>query len=231
MTWAVVPAAGSGVRFGEGVPKQYRMLAGEPLIARTLARLLAHSAIEGAVVALAAGDAHWPRLDPRFAKPVIPCVGAADRAGSVLAGLLALPDCVGDGDIVLVHDAARPCVRLADLDRLIEAARSGPDGALLAARVRDTLKRADADGRVGATVPREAFWRALTPQAFARGALARALEQAARDGVAVTDEAMAMERLGLRPMLVEGSEDNIKVTVGSDLAIAERILAMQEAAA
>jgi 2-C-methyl-D-erythritol 4-phosphate cytidylyltransferase len=227
VSWAVVPAAGSGARFGGESPKQYRQLAGEPLIVRTLARLLAHPSVEGAMVALAADDAHWSRLALRFDKPVLTCIGGADRGASVLAGLRALPTDVADDALVLVHDAARPCVRIADLDRLIATAQGDAVGALLAVPVSDTLKRADADGRVDATVPRANLWRALTPQAFRRGALTRALERAQADGIAVTDEAMAMERLGLWPLLVEGSQDNIKLTVAEDLALAEHILATQ----
>ncbi|HTA66563.1 MAG TPA: 2-C-methyl-D-erythritol 4-phosphate cytidylyltransferase [Xanthomonadaceae bacterium] len=227
MSWAVVPAAGSGARFGGELPKQYRRLAGEPVIVRTLSRLLAHPSIEGAMVALAVDDIHWSHLVPRFGKPVLTCIGGADRAASVLAALCALPVEVADEALVLVHDAARPCVRIVDLDRLIASALDDAVGALLAAPVRDTLKRADADGRVDATASRERLWRALTPQAFRRGALTRALESAQTDGVAVTDEAMAMERIGLRPLLVEGSEDNIKLTVAEDLALAEHILATQ----
>ena len=226
MSWAVVPAAGSGARFGGGLPKQYRQLAGQPMIARTLARLLSHPDIEGAMVALAADDEQWHALAMAFDKPVLTCIGGADRAASVLAALRALPATVADDALVLVHDAARPCVRHTDLDRLIAAAQSDA-GALLAAPVRDTLKHADANGRVDATVPRESLWRALTPQAFRRGVLIRVLEQALSDGIAVTDEAMAIERIGLQPLLVEGSEDNIKLTVVEDLALAEHILAEQ----
>ncbi len=227
MTWVVVPAAGSGARFGAALPKQYQSLGGRPLIAHTLARLLAHPGIAGAMVALAAEDAHWPTLDHGLRKPVLACIGAADRAGSVLAALRALPATVSDDALVLVHDAARPCIRHSDLDRLLEAARVDAVGGLLALPLRDTLKRADANARVLATEPRERLWRAQTPQAFRRGALTQALEQASADGVAITDEAMAMERIGLQPLLVEGSEDNIKVTVAADLALAERILATQ----
>ncbi len=227
MSWVIVPAAGSGARFGAGLPKQYQKLAGRPLIARTLARLLAHPAIEGAMVALAADDMHWAPLALHFDKPLLTCTGDADRAGSVLAALRALPDVVAGDALVLVHDAARPCIRHADLDRLLEAAQPDAVGALLALPLRDTLKRADAQARVLATEPRERLWRAQTPQAFRRGALTRALEQARADGIAITDEAMAMEQLGLHPLLVEGSEDNIKVTVAADLALAERILATQ----
>ena len=227
MSLVIVPAAGSGARFGAGLPKQYRQLAGRPLIARTLQRLLTHPAIEGVMVALAADDMHWATLALHFDKPLLTCIGDADRAGSVLAALRALPDDVADDALVLVHDAARPCIRHADLDRLLEAAQSDAVGALLALPLRDTLKRADAQARVLATEPRERLWRAQTPQAFRRGALTHALEQARADGIAITDEAMAMEQLGLQPLLVEGSEDNIKVTVAADLALAERILATQ----
>ena len=179
------------------------------------------------MVALAANDAQWPALALQFEKPLLTCIGGADRSTSVLAALRALPASVDDGDLVLVHDAARPCIRHVDLNRLIDAAQSDAVGALLASPLRDTLKRVDANARVVATEPREQFWRAQTPQAFRRGALTHALEQAKADGVAMTDESMAMERLGMQPLLVEGSEDNIKVTVAVDLALAERILAAQ----
>lgn len=228
MIWAIVPAAGSGSRLGGALRKQYRDLAGRPMIAHTLARLLAHPAVAGAVVALAEDDEQWLRLRLEFAKPVHTCVGGADRAASVHAALRALPDDVGDDDIVLVHDAARPCLHASDLDRLLLAARGDAAGALLAAPVRDTLKRADAHGGVATTVSRELLWRALTPQAFRRGILTAALARAADDGIVVTDEAMAVERLGLRPRLVEGREDNIKVTVAEDLALAAYILSAQQ---
>jgi 2-C-methyl-D-erythritol 4-phosphate cytidylyltransferase len=222
--WAIVPAAGRGERFGGGVPKQYLQLHGRPLLAHALDRLLAHPLIAGAVVALAADDAHWPRMRKDFVKPVLECVGGASRAQSVLAGLRRLPDGVDDDALVLVHDAARPCLRAEDLERLIDAALRDPVGALLGAPVRDTLKRADAQLRVVATEPRESLWRALTPQAFRRGTLARALCEAEQAGVAVTDEAMAIERLGLQPLLVHGAGDNLKVTVPADLALAASIL-------
>lgn len=227
MTWVVVPAAGCGARFGGPVPKQYRPLDGQPLLARTLSCLLAHPRIDAAMLALAANDVHWHAMPKAFAKPVHTCVGGADRAASVLAALRALPASVAADDLVLIHDAARPCVRAADVDTLIAAAQADAAGALLAAPIRDTLKRAGADGRVEATLPREAFWRALTPQAFRRGLLTEALERARADGVAVTDEAMAVERMGLHPRLVEGCEDNIKVTLADDLALAEHFLARQ----
>lgn len=218
--WAVIPAAGRGTRFGGEVPKQYLEVAGRPLIAHALAALLSHPRISGAMVALAADDERWPGWASLHGKPVLRCVGGGERADSVLAALQALP---GDG-LVLVHDAARPNLCHADITRLIEAALEHADGALLAAPVRDTLKRADAQSRIAATEPRDGLWRALTPQAFRRDALRSALESARAAGIVVTDEAMAMERAGAKPRLVEGREDNIKVTTPSDLMLVEFLL-------
>ena len=157
-------------------------------------------------------------------KPVVTCVGGGERADSVLAALYALPENVAHDALLLVHDAARPNVCSDDLTTLIAAASTQPDGAILAAPVRDTLKAADADHRITATVPRASVWRALTPQAFRRGLLQRALQAAQAAGVMMTDEAMAVERLGLHPVLVEGREDNLKVTTPADLALAEVLL-------
>jgi len=224
MTWIIVPAAGRGTRFGGEVPKQYLDLLGRPVIEHTLHALLAHPVVSGAMVAISANDRYWPGWRELLGKPVLTCLGGGERADSVLAGLRALPASVPADDWVLVHDAARPCLKAMDLSRLFAALKTDPVGALLAAPLRDTLKRAGEDGRVEATVPRGSMWRALTPQAFRRESLARALESAGRAGVVVTDEAMAIERLGLKPLLVEGSEDNLKITTPADLAVAESIL-------
>ncbi|MBB6063888.1 2-C-methyl-D-erythritol 4-phosphate cytidylyltransferase [Pseudoxanthomonas broegbernensis] len=216
--WAVVPAAGQGMRFGGQVPKQYQEVAGRPLLAYTLDALLGHPAVAGAVLALSAGDPHWPGWREHAGKPLLACTGGDSRAASVLAALAALPDSVRADDFVLVHDAARPNLAPGDLEQLLERGRADPVGAILAAPVRDTLKRAGDDGGIDGTEPRERLWRALTPQLFRRLQLTRALEAAAAAGVDVTDEAMALERQGLRPLLIEGGEDNFKVTTPADLA-------------
>ncbi len=221
--WCVVPAAGRGARFGGERPKQYVELSGRSLLERTLERLASCDCIAGLMVALAPGDAYWTGIATLAGKPVMTAIGAAERCGSVLAGLRALPDAVADTDFVLVHDAARPCVDAADIARLVERGTIA-DGGLLAAPLRDTLKLADAQARVQHTEPRESRWRALTPQMFRRGALITALERAEGDGIVVTDEAMAMELAGHRPLLVEGSESNIKITTPADLALAEFLL-------
>lgn len=225
MIWAIVPAAGRSARFGGEVPKQYLDVAGQPLIAHTLQALLAHPSVEGAVVVLAEGDTHWPGWQAIADKPLLTCIGGSERADSVLAGLAALPDSVRPDDFVLVHDAARPNLGHEDLDQLLTRGRNDPVGAILATPVRDTLKRAGNDGGIDGTEPREHLWRALTPQLFRRLQLTRALEAARDGGIAVTDESMAMELQGHRPLLVEGSDDNLKVTTPADLALFASILA------
>jgi len=221
--WCVLPAAGKGVRAGGDRPKQYQPIGGRPMIEHTLERLAAHPLVAGLVVAIAADDRHFSATDTIGGKPALVTVGGGERSDSVLAGLLALPASVGERDFVLVHDAARPCVRAADIARLIELAGQG-EGGLLGAPLRDTLKRADAACHSIATEPREGRWRAFTPQMFRRGPLVRALRLAGEDGIVVSDEAMAMERFGVAPLLVEGAEDNIKVTTPADFALAEFLL-------
>jgi 2-C-methyl-D-erythritol 4-phosphate cytidylyltransferase len=221
--WCVIPAAGKGVRAGGDRPKQYQPIAGRPILDHTLERLAAHPRIAGFVVVIAADDGHFSSCDGIGGKPLVVAVGGGERSDSVLAGLMALPATVAGDDFVLVHDAARPCVRAADITRLIDLASTG-EGGLLGAPLRDTLKRADAHGHSLATEPRDGRWRAFTPQMFRRGALARALRLAADAGIVVSDEAMAMERAGVSPLLVEGSEDNIKVTTPADFALAEFLL-------
>jgi len=222
--WAVVPAAGRGTRFGAPLPKQYLPAGGQILLAHTLQALLAHPAVAGAMVVIGADDGDWPGWTAVAGKPLLTCTGGSTRADSVLAGLQALPESVRADEYVLVHDAARPNLALSDLGRLLEVGRADPVGAILAAPVRDTLKRAGDDGGIDGTEPRERLWRALTPQLFRRHQLTRALAEAAARGVAVTDEAMAMELQGLRPLLVEGSEDNFKVTTPADLDRFEFVL-------
>jgi 2-C-methyl-D-erythritol 4-phosphate cytidylyltransferase len=222
--WVVIPAAGRGTRFGSPLPKQYLPVQGQPLIAYTLQALFAHPAVAGAVVAISQDDPDWPGWQQFAGKPVQTCVGGASRAESVLAGLQALPASVRADDFVLVHDAARPNLAAEDLHQLLERGGADPVGAILAAPVRDTLKRAGDDGGIDATEPRARLWRAFTPQLFRRLQLTRALQAAAASGIEVTDEAMAMERLEHRPLLIEGSENNFKITTPADLERFEFVL-------
>ncbi len=225
--WAVVPAAGAGRRMGGAVPKQYLPLAGGSVLDHTIERLLSVPRIDGLLVALSTDDERWAgsrfAADPRVTR----VAGGEERCHSVLNALRALAGRADADDWVLVHDAARPCVRPADIDRLIERLRDHPVGGLLAGPLHDTVKRADDLGQIAATLPRETLWRAFTPQMFRLGPLARALEQALADGYLVTDEASAMEHAGFAPLLVEGNPDNIKITRPGDLALAEFFLDRQ----
>lgn len=223
--WAVVPAAGMGRRFGGEIPKQYQPLAGRTVIEWALAPLLDHPAIRGVVVALAEGDSFWPRLALSGNGRVGTVTGGDERSDSVANALDRIAADAAAEDRVLVHDAARPCLPYADLDRLIREGAGDPDGAILAVPVADTLKRDDGRGRVAATLDRDRIWRALTPQLFPLCSLRDALRRPAESGAAVTDEAMAMERAGFRPRLVRGDPSNIKLTDQADLALAEQLLA------
>lgn len=222
--WAIVPAAGQGSRFGASLPKQYAPLLGRPLLSWTLRALLAEESLAGIVVALAAGDERWRKVPESHDPRVSTCTGGSRRDVSVARALEALVGDVAETDWVLVHDAARPCLRHDDLQALFTELEDDPIGGLLAAPVSDTLKRADDAARAATTVPREGLWRALTPQMFRFGLLRRALAVCAERGRAVTDEAAAIECLGLRARLVRGHADNIKVTNPEDAALAEAIL-------
>lgn len=216
--WALIPAAGIGSRMRADRPKQYLQLAGKSIIEHTLACFLEHPQLRGVVVSLAAEDPYWPTLacasDPRIQR----ADGGAERADSVLNGLLRLNELgAEDQDWVLVHDAARPNLARSDLDLLLGELADDPVGGLLAVPARDTLKRAGADGRVQATVDRSTIWQAFTPQMFRLGELQRALADALIAGVAITDEASAMEWAGQAPRLIEGRADNLKVTRPEDL--------------
>jgi 2-C-methyl-D-erythritol 4-phosphate cytidylyltransferase len=224
--WAVVPAAGKGSRMGADRPKQYLELAGRTVLEHTLRRLLAEPRIAAIVVALAAEDADGPRVIASLGPRVRATSGGAERCHSVLNGLDALPEAAAD-DWVLVHDAARPCLRQADLAKLIDDLSGGDCGGILAVPVRDTLKRCAADGSIEHTVDRASLWHALTPQMFRLGILREALRAALAAGRLVTDEAQAVELAGRVPRVVEGHADNIKITRPEDLPLAEHYLKTQ----
>ena len=216
--WAVIPAAGVGARMAADRPKQYLQLGGRTILEHSLACFLDHPGLKGLVVSLAEDDPYWPDLasarDPRIQR----APGGAERADSVLNALLHLhAQGAADDDWVLVHDAARPNLARTDLDKLLGELAHDPVGGLLAVPAKDTLKRADAHGRVAETVDRSTIWQAYTPQMFRLGALHRALADSLVADVAITDEASAMEWAGQAPRLIEGRSDNLKVTRPEDL--------------
>jgi 2-C-methyl-D-erythritol 4-phosphate cytidylyltransferase len=198
------------------------------MLLHTLERLGRFPRLRGMVVGIAADDAYWPTLTTEIPTLLTTYVGGAERAQTVLNGLRALGTYAAPNDWVLVHDAARPCVRLADIETLLLAIAGHADGGLLALPLSDTVKRADHNGCSQETVARTGLWRALTPQVFRLAALRDALESAMAEGAEITDEASAMEYSGARPRLVPGHADNIKITVPADLALAELFLREQE---
>lgn len=220
----VIPAAGGGRRLGGSIRKQYLHIGGRTVLEHAIHAVLDHEAAAGVVVVISPDDKLWPELNHRLTAPVESVSGGATRARSVLAGLNHLARGCGDDQLVLVHDAARPCLNRKDLAKLVEVAANDDAGALLAVTMTDTVKRV-ADGRVCETLNRDTLVRAVTPQAFRLGVLKAAVQEALDRGVDPTDECAAMEMAGHRPCVVTGSSDNIKVTFPDDLDHAEQILA------
>jgi 2-C-methyl-D-erythritol 4-phosphate cytidylyltransferase len=226
--FALIPAAGSGTRLGADTPKQYLAVAGKSLLAHAAATLLAESRIMKTFVVVSPEDPYAERIATMHgleAALVLPC-GGTTRAETVLNGLREMErHGVLDNDWVLVHDAARPCLSAASLQRLIDEIGADVVGGLLAVPVSDTLKRGDEYQRVMATEPRAGLWQAQTPQMFRAGTLRNALQNTTLENIA--DEASAIEAAGMRPKLVMGDRSNIKVTYTDDLAFVEWLLAQR----
>lgn len=219
--WALVPAAGAGRRMSTNIPKQYLPLADKSVLEHTLDTLLSCRVLAGVVLVLSAGDGYWENIQGRYLDQSLETtIGGTERCHSVLNGLQQLAGRAAEDDWVLVHDAARPCVRLSDIEKLISALSSKTDGGLLGVPVADTMKRADSEQRITATVDREGLWHAYTPQMFRVGQLRAALQHAIDNDLLVTDEASAMEHAGYQPCMVQGQRDNIKITVPADLELA-----------
>jgi 2-C-methyl-D-erythritol 4-phosphate cytidylyltransferase len=222
----LIPAAGSGARLPGGRPKQYAALAGRPMLWHAL-RAVCVPPVEKVFVVLAPDDGEFAQQDwSEFEGRIGPLYcGGRLRRESVYNGLIASRDAWDADDWMLVHDAARPCLPLADLRTLISEGSNDAIGAILAVPAADTLKKAARDEaggqRVQSTEDRTQIWLAQTPQMFRAGLLVQALQRARGE---VTDESSAIEQLGLRPRLVAGSRENIKVTWPEDLAMAESIL-------
>jgi len=226
--WALMPAAGSGQRMQQALPKQYIEINGTTIIEHSARALLANNKIKQVMICVAIDDRIWPTLALANNTRVASTIGGANRAQSVLNGLHALTDAVSD-DWVLVHDAARPCLNLMGLDTLINELENDDVGGILAIPAKDTLKLAqpqsDSNNSISKTLDRSQIWQAQTPQMFRYGALKNSLLYAIESGCEITDEASAMERAGYHPKLVEGDAHNLKVTTPEDVRLAEFILA------
>ncbi len=229
--WSVVPAAGVGSRVGANMPKQYIRVNGMSIIEHTLKKLAACNAIEKIIVALSAEDEYFINLSTVNEYPIHIVEGGAERSDSVLAGLEYLKKIANDNDWVLVHDAARPCILIDDINRLISKLKKHKIGGILGLPVRDTMKRVSKgtmQPEITATLQREDMWHALTPQMFRLGTLYNALHECKNTNLVVTDEASAIEQIGLKPLMVEGRACNIKVTQPDDLQLAAFYLGQQE---
>jgi 2-C-methyl-D-erythritol 4-phosphate cytidylyltransferase len=225
--FAIIPAAGQGTRIGDAVPKQYIPVRGKPMMFHSIESLAAVTRIAHVCVVLSPLDRHWGEHDwsafPDKIEPMF--VGGATRAQSVTNALKELEGRCAKDDWVLVHDAARPCIQKELVEQFLDELGDDPIGGLLAMPVADTLKSADENQRVAATIPRLNLWRAQTPQMFRYELLRRGLE--ARPDA--TDEAQAVEAIGYSaPRLVQGENSNIKVTFAEDLSLAEMILNLKK---
>jgi len=227
MIWALIPAAGASSRLRGDMPKQYRLIDGQPVLLHTLKRLAEHPRIQGFTVCLAADDPCWASMPAaELGKPVNTCEGGATRGASLLQGLLAMHQASEDHGYVLVHDAVRPCFTLSSIDLLIAAGCQDEHGAICALPLTDSLKQVDkvSADRIYRSVNRKRLWIAQTPQLYRAGVLQQALQQALQKKPELYDEAEAMEMAGYHPHLVHGSPANFKLTFEDDLKIARRLL-------
>ena len=223
--WAIVPAAGIGRRMGASVPKQYLTLHAKKVIDWTLSRLLQCDVFRAIYVATSARDTLWPTCENAHHPLVRQVIGGAERADTVRLSLVALLNEADAQDWVLVHDAARPCIDPADVNKLVHTVQSQPyEGGLLGVPVSDTIKWVSPTQTVEKTLDRDRVWRAFTPQMFRIGALHDALVSAQQNAWNITDEASAMEKVGVNAVMVEGRSDNIKITRTEDLVYAEQVL-------
>jgi len=227
----LIPAAGQGTRFGGVMLKQYLPVCGKPVLAHSIKVFQFHPLVSSITVVLAEDDQWFESAVGLLAATVKTVIGGDTRAQSVRNGLRYIAENYSETDWVLVHDAARPCLSASRLEKFLEQGLESADGAILAMPVGDTLKRAGDSQEIVSTVDRSELWAAQTPQLFHVGALAEAIDAAQNAGCELTDEASAMEFVGVRPLLVKGSSANIKITHSSDLAIAEALLARRELSA
>jgi 2-C-methyl-D-erythritol 4-phosphate cytidylyltransferase len=222
--WFVVPAAGIGQRMAADRPKQYLPLAGTTVLECTLETLLRVKGVEGVVVAIHPDDTYWPQSVLAHHDKITTVVGGAQRCDSVLAALNSLEGQLSDNDWVLVHDAARPCVQVDNLYQMIDALLGDEVGGILGVPCSDTVKRVDGN-MIKETLDRREIWQAQTPQMFRYHILRLSLMHCLNEGLAITDEASAVEKIGYSVKMIQGRSDNIKITHPDDLRMAELILA------
>ncbi|MEM6998785.1 MAG: 2-C-methyl-D-erythritol 4-phosphate cytidylyltransferase [Pseudomonadota bacterium] len=222
--WIVIPAAGVGKRMETNKPKQYISVDNKTIIEHAINCFIDREEIESIVVAISETDDYWPELEIASHNKVVTVAGGAERYNSVFNGLSELKNKADENDWVLVHDAVRPCLSQSAIDRLMIKLRTHDIGGILAMPCRDTMKRANSANEIVNTVERESLWHAQTPQMFKYGKLFSAIEKVLNEDILITDEAMAMELVGYKPILVEGHQENIKITHKDDLQFLEQYL-------
>lgn len=222
--FSIVPAAGKGHRMGTSTPKQYLSLHDAPVIQHTLNALLSYPQFEKIVVVISADDEYWSRLNLNTHPKIMATVGGCERYHSVLNGLSALEGLADPNDWILVHDAARPCLRTSDIQKLIHKVADHPVGGLLGVPMIDTVKSVAKDGEVLKTVDRRELWHAYSPQLFRFKVLRDAIQKAITNQDLITDESSAIELTGVKSLMIEGRRDNIKITTPEDLVLAASFL-------
>jgi len=227
--WAIVPAAGQGQRFSDTKPKQFFKLNGQLVAEHSLSRLLAVPKIEQIIVPCDMDCSWWSNVISIGQAKIKQVSGGEQRAHSVLNGLLSISKMASDDDWILVHDIARPCITIEDINQLITAVEGHSVGGILVARVDETLKKVASDNHIAATVDRAEHRLAQTPQIFRYGLLKDAINACLDKNIIPTDEAFAIESAGHRVLCVEGRRDNLKITRREDLPIASAIMVSQEA--
>ena len=221
--WAVIPAAGVGKRYSSDIPKQYLPLSGTPVLLHSINKLVKLDEIEEILVALNPEDTFWKKLN--FSHPKVKAIhGGLQRCNSVNSALEELSGRAKKGDWVLVHDAVRPCISDSDLKKITSIVNDEEVGGLLAFPILDTIKEVGENLEVQKTIPRENLWSAMTPQIFRYEVLKQALDAAIMAGESVTDEASAIEAIGLTPRIIQGEKTNIKITHPSDMVLADSII-------
>ena len=230
--WVVIPAAGIGSRMKADRPKQYLPLFDNTVIEHTLNKLLKHPDFNALYVGLSPVDPYWKMLPLNHNTAIHTYDGGNERVDTVLNGLRTLAGKAQPDDWVLVHDVARPCISLADINELVTQLEDHPVGGILGVPVTDTVKKVEhsqrGDHNIVTTIDRSTLWRAYTPQMFRYQTLLHALENALKKGLSITDEASAIEAEGLTPKMVKGRMDNIKITQPGDIELAEFYLSKQE---
>ena len=222
--WVVIPAAGIGRRMGGDIPKQYVSVNGKTIVEHTIDNFIGRKEIENICIAISESDKYWPALPISKNKKMITTIGGSERYESVYNGLCALKDKANNDDWVLVHDAVRPCLKKSIIDRLITDINSNDVGGILALPCFETMKKVNNNRHIEETINREIIWRAQTPQVFKYKKLLLAIENAINENIHITDEAMAMEILNYKPIVIMGDEKNIKITHQTDLKHLELFL-------